>query len=285
MQTALVRQGVFAKTSDLFPAEVAKPGALPYFGRTRPPPGERPMKDMNDIAHALLSPEEGGPTLDDKVAQACRAIDSAIRAVGAEALAVAWTGGKDSTLLLSLARERLAALVPGARLRAISIDTGLKFPEIVEFRDALAAEWDIELVIARPEVDLAAWPVAEDKAACCRELKVLPLGRAIEAAGTKVLLTGIRADEHPSRAMRAAVEQQDEPAHLRLHPILHFTEMDVWSFIMDRGLPVCPLYARGYRSLGCVPCTAPPGTGEGERGGRDQEKESMMESLHSLGYF
>jgi len=243
------------------------------------------MKQAADIIAALDIPRECGPVLEDKVAEACRAIDSAIRAVGPRALAVAWTGGKDSTLLLSLVRERLAALAPGEPVRAISIDTGVKFPEIVAFRDALAEEWGLDLTIARPEVSLAGAPLAEDKLACCRELKVLPLARVIRDTGVRVLLTGIRADEHPSRAARSAVERLDEPEHLRLHPLMHFTEMDVWAFIMDRGLPACPLYLKGYRSLGCMPCTAPPGSGPGERGGRDQSKEAMLESLHSLGYF
>ncbi|BBD07269.1 phosphoadenosine phosphosulfate reductase family protein [Desulfovibrio ferrophilus] len=243
------------------------------------------MENHKRIISELYSPDPGGPTLDGKIAEVVACVDSAIAAVGPDGLAVAWTGGKDSTLVLHLVRERLAELAPGASLRAISIDTGCKFPQVVAFRDALAREWDVQLTIARPEVDMAGYPVAHDKAACCHDLKVLPLNRAIKETGIQLLLTGIRADEHPSRAMRPAVEAVAEPAHLRLHPLLHFSEMDVWSFIMDRGLPVCPLYQQGYRSLGCMPCTVLPGTGQGERSGRDQDKESMMDTLHSLGYF
>ncbi|MBU1002850.1 MAG: phosphoadenosine phosphosulfate reductase family protein [Proteobacteria bacterium] len=243
------------------------------------------MTNQEQLVARLYVPKPGGPTLESKIAEVVASIDSAIATVGPQALAVAWTGGKDSTLVLHLLRQRLAELAPGAALNAISIDTGCKFPQVIAFRDALAREWGIALTIARPEVDLSDYLVARDKAACCRELKVLPLNRAIEDTGISLLLTGIRADEHPSRAARPAVETMAEPAHLRLHPILNLTEMDVWSFIMDHGLPACPLYRQGYRSLGCMPCTAAPGTGQGERAGRDQDKEAMLETLHSLGYF
>jgi phosphoadenosine phosphosulfate reductase len=54
---------------------------------------------------------------------------------------------------------------------------------------------------------------------------------------------------------------------------------------MDRGLPYCELYDLGYRSLGCVPCTAKGDVLGAERAGRDQDKERRLSMLHSLGYF
>jgi phosphoadenosine phosphosulfate reductase len=53
-------------------------------------------------------------------------------------------------------------------LRAVSIDTGCKFAEIVAFRDKLAVDWQLDLTIARPAVDLASYPLAQDKVSCCR---------------------------------------------------------------------------------------------------------------------
>ena len=200
---------------------------------------------------------------------------------GPERTAVAWTGGKDSTIVLSLWRRVLAGRGP---LCAVTLDTGCKFPEIVAFRERIAAEWEVGLHVARPEVSLDGYPLAVDKVACCRALKIEPLRKAVRDIGVTALLTGIRRDEHPSRREREFTEPRTDPDHLLVNPLLDWTEMDVWAHITGSGLPYCELYDRGYRSLGCRPCTAPPG-GESERSGRDPDKEANLGLLHSLGYF
>lgn len=204
---------------------------------------------------------------------------------GPDRVFVAWTGGKDSTATLCLWRRLLAEKAADAPIRALSIDTGVKFPEIVAFRDRYAEEWNLDLTVVRPGVDLAEYPVAGDKVACCRKLKIEPLQRAIRDLGVAALLTGVRADEHQNRADRQWYEERAEPAHTLAHPLLHWTEMDIWAFAMDAGLPYCELYDQGYRSLGCVPCTAKSDALGPERAGRDRDKESRMGMLHSLGYF
>ena len=93
--------------------------------------------------------------------------------------------------------------------------------------------------------------------------------------------------------------------HLRVHPMLHWTEYDIWRYIQREGIPVCPLYfARGgkrYRSIGCAPCCSPIDsdadtidkiveelrtTTTAERAGRAQDKEEAytMQKLRALGY-
>ena len=196
---------------------------------------------------------------------------------------VAWTGGKDSTVTLALWRAVLDHHGLGPA-RAISIDTGCKFPEIVAFRDRMAEAWGIDLRVVRPEVDLAGYPVAQDKTSCCRELKVAPLNRALAELDVSHLITGIRRDEHPDRAGRAETERFDRPPHVRLNPIVAWTEMDVWAIISSLGLPYCELYDQGYRSLGCRPCTE-KGAAQGERSGRAGDKERVLASLTDLGYF
>lgn len=205
---------------------------------------------------------------------------------------VAWTGGKDSTVALDLWRQVLAERPDSgggaARVRVLNLDTGLKFPEIVAFRDRLASEWDLDLAIARPGLDLSAYPVARDKAACCRDLKIAPLARALAETGARALITGVRRDEHESRRDRRDTEPRTMPNGwevLEANPILDWTEMDVWSHTTARGLPYCPLYDQGYRSLGCQPCTLHPADGGDERSGRDQDKESQLGVLRDLGYF
>jgi phosphoadenosine phosphosulfate reductase len=197
---------------------------------------------------------------------------------------VAWTGGKDSTVVLFIWKTLLDHHGLGP-VRAINLDTGCKFPEILAFRDQIAAQWGVDLHIARPGVKLAGYPVARDVIACCRDLKIEPLARALRQTGTSHLITGIRRDEHPDRAGRLALEPRQNPSHVMVNPILDWTETDIWAFHARYDLPHCPLYDQGYRSLGCRPCTALPGTAEGERGGRDQTKERALHTLTSLGYF
>lgn len=197
---------------------------------------------------------------------------------------VAWTGGKDSTVVLFLWRAVLSHM-GDETLRAINLDTGVKFPEIINFRDKLVREWNIDLRVAKPRVDLKGYPVAGNPVTCCRDLKVEPLKKAIKETETTHLLTGIRRDEHPDRAERKAMEERNDPYHILVNPILDWTETDIWAFHARFDLPSCELYEKGYRSLGCRPCTAKPGQGEGERAGRDEAKEAAMETLTSLGYF
>lgn len=239
-----------------------------------------------------LPPLRPGTPLEDKLARGREVLIAVLTTFEPRQVAVAFTGGKDSAVVLAMWRETLA-LDGSGPLRAVSIDTGLKFPQAVEFRDRLCAEWGVEMTIARPEVDLSAYPVARDKLSCCRDLKVAPLMRVLRQTGTRVLITGIRRDEHPSRAGRpyaefcaaSGADNGNSPEHWRVNPLLDWSEMDVWAHVTGESLPYCELYHEGYRSLGCIPCTRPAGADETERSGRDPDKERQLETLKALGYF
>jgi phosphoadenosine phosphosulfate reductase len=220
-------------------------------------------------------------SLTEKTRNALELLRRALERHGADRVAVAFTGGKDSTLALFLWRQTLRDASAGTSPLALNLDTGVKFPEVLAFRDQLVRNWGVRLHIARPRDARA--PVALDKAACCEERKIRPLLAAIGELGLKLLITGIRADEHPSRASLPFLEQC--AGHDRLHPLLAFSEMDVWAAIQEHDLPWAPLYERRYRSLGCVPCTALPSEGGDERSGRAPQKEAVMADLRALGYF
>jgi len=219
------------------------------------------------------------PCLEDKLTATSRLLETLLARHDPARIAVAWTGGKDSTVVLDVWRQILA----GSRVLAVNLDTGCKFPEILTLRDRLAAEWSLDLHILRPDpADIPA-VIAKDRIACCRALKVMPLKRGLERLGIEALLTGVRADENPNRQDTAPLEDRD--GYTQVNPIVSWTEMDVWAHTLARGLPYCTLYAEGYRSLGCMPCTKKSAPGLSERSGRDQEKEARMAELRALGYF
>ena len=223
-------------------------------------------------------------TLDDAVAQTEAVMTDLLGRVDPRRVRVAWTGGKDSTVVLFVWKTLLDHHGLGPA-RAINLDTGCKFPEVLAFRDRLTEEWGVDLLVARPAVPLDDYPLAADPVTCCRDLKVEPLKAAVRTTGATHLLSGIRRDEHPDREGRAVFEQRRDPDYTLVNPILDFTETDIWAFHARFNLPHCELYDLGYRSLGCEPCTRKPVGGGPEREGRSGSKEAALGTLTSLGYF
>jgi sulfate adenylyltransferase subunit 2 len=241
--------------------------------------------------------------------------------------ALLWSMGKDSTTLLSLARKAFFGNIP---FPVIHIDTGYKFPEMYRFRDDLARQWGFDVIVSRNESCIAAGmgPDTDMKLQCCTELKTNALKLVIEQHGFQAILLGIRRDEHGIRAKERYFSPRDaefhwdyenqpaelwdqynsfmrEDEHFRIHPILHFTELDIWRYIRRENLPIIDLYksreGKRFRSIGCVPCCAPADSEastideiiaeleqsrQSERAGRAQDKENLytMQKLRSLGY-
>ncbi len=193
---------------------------------------------------------------------------------------LAWTGGKDSTTLLSLVRMFFQGKIP---YRVFNIDTSVKFPEIYHFRDSLAKEWAFDLIVLRHPEAKKIITTARDHSECCTLLKTNVLHDGLRKYGIKVLLTAIRWDEHSARAEEPYFADRGD--HVRAHPVLHFMERDIWQYIRDHDIPYCELYDKGYRSLGCMPCTSVSSNSGPERNGRSFDKEEIMNKLRELGYF
>ncbi|MEW6658124.1 MAG: phosphoadenosine phosphosulfate reductase family protein [Thermodesulfobacteriota bacterium] len=196
-------------------------------------------------------------------------------------LAVTFSGGKDSLVTLHLIHTLGGGTIP---FPVFNLDTTVKFPEAIQFRDYLADLWGLHLVVLRNAEAARGMKIGKDKKACCLTLKVQPLNQAIVEHRIRGLITAIRWDEQEARAQEQYLSPRELPPHTRIHPILHFTEADIWDYIHAFDLPYCRLYDQGYRSLSCIPCTG-KNRGEGdERQGRSKDKENIMQELRLLGY-
>jgi len=124
-------------------------------------------------------------------------------------------------------------------------------------------------------------------------LKTVPMNAAIRKHGFDCVFTGIRWDEDEARYRERFVSPRSDPPHVRVHPILHLAEREVWTETLRLGLPRHPLYNQGYRSfdgkfdskrVGDLPAWEQDFDLIPERAGRAQDKEQIMERLRELGY-
>jgi len=118
--------------------------------------------------------------------------------------------------------------------------------------------------------------------ACCQRYKVEPTRRAIHELGLTAWITGLRRTEGRTRINYDFVEERD--GLVKVNPILDFTETDVWRYLAINQIPVNPLYAQGYRSLGCEPCSKKEeDEDETERAGRwkGTKKEGLECGIHT----
>ncbi len=180
-------------------------------------------------------------------------------------IALSCSFGKDSTVLLHMA-TRIYPEIP-----VLYLNTGLEFPETLEFRDKLVAEWGLNLREYTPTVtyeELAAEHgndvYSKNPKLCCECLKVEPVKRALD--GLDAWITGLRRDETEFRKTIKIVE--DHNGIVKINPLANWTEKEIWNYLKENNVPYNPLYDQGFRSLGCMPCTKDGLWGQFERAGR-----------------
>jgi len=189
---------------------------------------------------------------------------------------VACSFGKDSVTMLHIIKETFGE-VP---CPVLANDTGFWFEEIRDLMHKLRKEWDLEIIyITRFHPKAKDVPPSDKWEA--KHLKLTPSLWAIKGYGADAVFAGIRRSESKERRKAKAVEKRE--GHDRIHPLINWTEEDIWYYIKTNGVPYCKLYDKGYRSIGSKPFTK-PSTGD-ERSGRDQDKEKIMEQLRALGYW
>ena len=268
-------------------------------------------------------------------------------------LCMLWSIGKDSTVMLWLARKAFFGHVP---FPLVHVDTGFKIKEMIRYRDELTRKWKLNMVVGQNQEALQSKMTFPDgqlnRVDCCRQLKTAALRHTLDGTWPRLVfdhdldryvqdesvlafegvIVGARADEEGSRSKERYFSPRDtentwdvgdQPpefwsyyktdfapgTHLRIHPLLDWTELNIWEYIEMENIPTVSLYydqGKGcrYRSLGCEPCTQPVEStaassmeiiaelSEGkfkdvaERSGRAQDKEDGggLETLRREGY-
>jgi phosphoadenosine phosphosulfate reductase len=261
-------------------------------------------------------------TLEEKIDYSKMIIEKAFKKFSSDNVYVAWTGGKDSSTMLWLFREAAHSL--GLRKpKAIFIDEGSVFEEIYDFVKRLTNEWNIALSVAKnPDLvsssikvgDLIKVADLNDRNRKALEkigfkeayfsfdpesyvgthlLKTVAMNTFMEDNRIQALTTAIRWDEQETRSNEKFFSPRSAPEHVRVHPMLHWKERDIWDFINMENVPFCSLYAKGYRSLGAKCSTRRTSDisawkqdleKTSERAGRNQNKEEIIATLRALGY-
>jgi phosphoadenosine phosphosulfate reductase len=188
---------------------------------------------------------------------------------------------------------------PGVRV--FSIDTGRLPQETFDLVEALRERYPgLRLELLAPDAGQLQRLVdrngpnlfrhsVEGRLLCCNVRKVQPLDRMLRELDAWV--TGLRRDQWASRAEIRKVEiDHDHGAIVKLNPLAEWTEEEVWDYLREHDVPTHPLYAEGYTSIGCAPCTRPVASGEPVRAGRwwwetDAPKECGMHCAIETGGF
>jgi phosphoadenosine phosphosulfate reductase len=162
-------------------------------------------------------------------------------------------------------------------LEVFTLDTRKLFPEIAEYHQEVESFFNIKIVRYFPdaeeekelEAELGEWGMRgslENRRRCCEVRKVRPLGKAL--AGKNVWVTGLRAAQSATRSDLTAFEWDDKFGLVKINPLFDWSDEDTASCLKEYGLPENPLYAKGFKSIGCAPCTRPVKEGEDIRAGR-----------------
>ncbi len=157
----------------------------------------------------------------------------------------------------------------------IFLETGYHFAELIAYRDRMTTEWGLNLVNALPTTTVKEFEGRFGKlhivqpTACCQARKVEPLMRSLEPFDW--WFTGLRREQSPTRAGLKKVEDHRLPTGRQLKKVSVLADWDwarVEAYAEREGIPQLELYARGYTSIGCEPCTAIPEAGADPRSGR-----------------
>lgn len=177
-------------------------------------------------------------------------------------------------------------------IRIFTLDTGRLFPETYALIENTNAHYDIKIEVYFPDKQKVEEMVKqkgvnlfyrsiENRKLCCAIRKTDSLKRALE--GVEIWLTGIRKDQSVTRFYNQVVEWDSENHLIKVNPLLNWTYHDVWDYIKKHDIPYNPLHDKGYKSIGCLPCTKPVKHDQDERAGRWwwEEPENKECGIHN----
>ncbi|HSA66811.1 MAG TPA: phosphoadenylyl-sulfate reductase [Methyloceanibacter sp.] len=214
-------------------------------------------------AEALNARLAGIENLAERIAEVRRSVEGRI--------AFSTSLGLDDQAILN------AIAQSGADIDIFTLDTGRLFPEVLETVELSEIRYGLRIRLVTPEASEVEALVAHDgvfgfrhsvdnRKACCEVRKVRPLNR--ELKGAQGWITGIRREHSEVRSDVALATWDDERGLLKVNPIADWSTQELTAYIAENNVPVNPLHARGFISIGCQPCTRAVQPGEHPRAGR-----------------
>lgn len=207
---------------------------------------------------------------------------------------IGFSGGADSQVMLHIALKVQREMGREHQMPLLFVDTWYEFPETATFIEQIRTSWGVEsLTTVRAPSDKVeefkkeyGMGTPEFTLAFNSWHKIEPLNLGVRTLGLDAFLGGIRGVEHEERAKESIFSPRPNmnPPHIRVHPILFWTNKDIKKYLDDNKLPHHPNYDKGYTSLGSTLDTSPNKPGMHERAGRGVARERIMKKLRDLGY-
>ncbi len=214
---------------------------------------------------------------------------SLVAGLGGRAVFTTSLGIEDQVITAEIGNHRLP-------IEVATLQTGRLFPETLALIDETESQYDIKIVRYEPEqADIDAYAEkyglngfyesVEARHACCGVRKLKPLARAL--SGASIWITGLRRGQSANRADTPFAEFDPERNLVKINPLADWDIDAIRAYVADNSVPVNPLHARGYPSIGCEPCTRAIKPGEPERAGRwwweNDEKRECGLHVHEEG--
>jgi len=238
---------------------------------------------MNAIPHKVLTgvaaPSQAA-ALDRALRDAppAKVIEAALQTAGREHLALVSSFGTESAALLKV----MADVDPA--IPVVFLDTGWLFEETLAYRDTLIATLGLKDVrsikpddetLSRQDPDRELW--FSDPDACCRIRKVEPLARALKPFAAWI--NGRKRFQGGARTDIPVVEQ--DGARLKFNPFANVSREQIEAIYKSANLPPHPLVAKGFLSVGCMPCTSRSEADEDARAGRWRGRDKTECGIHT----
>jgi phosphoadenosine phosphosulfate reductase len=223
---------------------------------------------MATIAHAPETALRSGLPPESENASAEEILDWAITKYGSS-LALSTSFQLEGMVILDMA-SRIST-----SFRVFTLDTGRLPEETHQMIETVRARYGISIEIVSPDAEQISAMVSQHgpnlfysdvphRLLCCHVRKTLPLGRKLAELGAYIV--GLRREQTRARSSVKKVDLTISPA--KISPLADWTSTQVEEYTRKHGVPMHPLYAKGYASIGCAPCTRAIGPQEYERDGR-----------------